>query len=422
MYEVITISEHAHRDISLAIAQERSFEYYFTKKKRHEKCLCFRLTPQELGHRIESSYFIGVDWIGNQYHAIYIEPKLNAETSQTDYIKMLFSALKHPEVAKHTDDLYEIKFDQPSIQITQQQDLLTPLLVVHFLSVVKAIVRKGLKKSYYRVTQNIQGRIKGKVLISNTIKQNLLKNKPLRTHCSFDEFGFNSLENRLLKKALIFVQWYLPTLKNSNSAQYIQNQLSYIMPAFESISEDVSLLEIKHQKKNAFYPEYQEGIRMATLILKKFGYNITNIKQTPVVQTPPFWIDMSKLFELYVLGLLKEQFGDNQVRYHYTVSGNELDFVLNSKDYQMVIDAKYKPKYSEKFDNDDIRQVSGYARSTRVYKILGKKESELIDCLIIYPRKDSQLYTLKNENLKGTPIEQYVKFYKLGVSLPKIEK
>ena len=115
---------------------------------------------------------------------------------------MLFSALKHPEVAKHTEDLYEIKWKDSPIEISQQQDLLTPLLVVQYLSLVKEIVRKGLKKSYYKVERNLHAKVKGKVLISQTIKQNLLKNKPLHTYCSFDEFGLNNLENKLLKKAL----------------------------------------------------------------------------------------------------------------------------------------------------------------------------------------------------------------------------
>ena len=421
MSELIIVREHTKEPRALPLPKERSFDYYFTRNKRDEKCLCFRLAPHERGHHIESSYFIGVDWVGDQQQAIYIEPKLNKDADQTDYIKMLFSALKHPEVAKYTNDLFEIKFDQPAIQITQQQDLLTPLLVVQFLSVVKAIVRNGLKKSYNRVDQTLQGRIKGKVLVSSTIKHNLLKNKPLRTHCSFDEFGLNGLENRLLKKALVFVQRYLPTLKNLNAAQYTQNEFNYIMPAFESVSEEVSLQDIKHQKKNAFYQEYAEGIRLATLILKRFGYNITNVKESAFVKTPPFWIDMSKLFELYILGLLKDQFGDRQVRYHYTSSGNELDFVLNCGDYQMVIDAKYKLKYSDKFDNDDIRQVSGYARLKSVYEYFKKGENEVVDCLIIYPKQESNVFTLRSTNLKESPIKQYVHFYKLGVALPLVK-
>ena len=417
MSELLIISEHTKSIFNLNLPKEESFEYFYSKKRRNEVCLCFRLHPKESGHFVESSFFIGIDWIDYPRNAIYVEPKLNSGTAQTDYLKMLFCALKHPEVAKYSTDLFEIKFDYPKIKITQEQDLLTPLLVVQFLSVVKVIVQKGLKKSYYRVDQNLYSRVKGKALVSSTIKQNLLKNKPLHTHCSFDEFGLNGLENRLIKKAMTFVKRYLPTTRNLPK-DYVQHEFNYIIPAFELVSEDVSLNDIKQLKNNAFYKEYEEAIRLAKLILQRFGYNITNIQKSDTVQTPPFWIDMSKLFELYVLGLLKDRSGDKQVKYHYTISGNELDYLLNTPDYQMVIDAKYKAWYAQRIDNEDIRQVSGYARNKYVYRQLCKNDSEIIDCLIIYPDINCQVNNLDTLDLRKTPIEQYVRFYKLAVRLP----
>src|SRR5690606_21220261 len=141
--------------------------------------------------------------------AVYVAPKLNDETQQTDYLKMFFSCLRHSDVATYTKNLYEIKFEEPYIEIEQKQDLLTPLLVVQFLQLVKTIVRKGLKKSDYKVEHNLNAKIKGKVLVAQTLKQNIIKNKPTKSVCQYDEFGFNSIENRILKRTLVFVQKYL---------------------------------------------------------------------------------------------------------------------------------------------------------------------------------------------------------------------
>lgn len=365
------------------------------------------------------SYFIGIEWLQENEKALYVEPKLNNESRQTNYLQMLFSALKHPDIAQHTNELFEIKFNQPYIEIEQQQDLLTPLLVVQFLRIVKEIVRKGLKKSYYKIEQNLYGRVKGKVLVGQTIKQNLLKNKPLYTYCSYDEFGWNGLENRLLKKALIFVQRYLPTLKNLRVDKYTIDVFNYIMPAFESVSEEINLTDIKHTKTNIFYKEYGEGIRLARLVLKRFGYNINTTQEKGKIKTPPFWIDMSKLFELYVYGLLKERFGEN-VKYHFSKYWNELDYLLDSDDYQMVIDAKYKKRYQTGFNNDDIRQVSGYARLKVVYDKLGKDYNTIIDCLIIYPDQENGNVDLKQADLMGSEIKHFVQFYKVSVKLPVV--
>ena len=341
---------------------------------------------------------------------------------------MLFKALRHPEVAAHTNELYEIKFDENSIEIEQKQDLLTPLLVIHFLSIVKEIVRKGLKKSYYKVENNLFGKIKGKVIVGKTIKQNHFKNKPLNTCCTYDEFGLNGLENRLLKKALVFVQRYLPSIKFLEAEKYMEVEFSYIMPAFDFVSEEVNINDLKHTKSNAFYKEYSEGLRLAKLILQRFGYNITNT-QNKTILTPPFWIDMSKLFELYVLGLLKDKFKE-KVSYHDYYKGNELDYLLdateNGKDYKIVIDAKYRELYQTGFDNDDIRQVSGYARLIKVYDKLKVDRNKLIDCLIVYPDMNCpNTNFLEVGDLTPNDYERKIKefsnFYKVPIALPTIK-
>lgn len=390
--------------------------FYFNKQDK----ICFKIF-KETG-LVETNYYIGVDWIIENEKAVYVEPKLNKNsTNQTDYLKMLFDALEHPEVANHTGELFEIKWDKPLIQITQQQDLLTPLLIVQFLKVVQSIVRKGLKKSYYKVENNLYGKVKGKVLVAQTIKHNILKNKNLNTYCSYDEFGLNGIENRLIKKALVFVQRYLPNIKNLNTEAYTTGVFNYINPAFEFVSDEVNLNDVKHTKTNSFYKEYEEAIKLAKQILKKFGYNITNTNPNEKILTPPFWIDMSKLFELYVLGLLKDKFGKD-VNYHEYISGNELDYLLNYKDYKMVIDAKYRPLYKATFDNKDIRQLSGYSRLKNVYSQLGVNPSNLIDCLIIYPDQVNGYEDLNGiNNLKETEISEFSQFYKLAIKVPIIK-
>ena len=394
--------------------------------------ICFQINTAD--RKIHTNYYIGTDWLNSEL-AVYVEPKLNDKSElQTDYLGMLFSALKYPEIANETDDLFEIKWDKEYISIDSKLDLLTPLLVVQFLRIVHEIVRKGLKKSYYRVEQNLYGKVKGKILVGQTIKQNLLKNKPLNTYCTFDEFGVNGLENRLLKKALVFVQRYLPTLKIPHSEKYTTEVFNYIMPAFDFVSEEVNLNDIKHSKTNAFYKEYDDGIRLAKLILKRFGYNITNTQKDTIL-TPPFWIDMSKLFELYVLGLMIPKYG-SELKFQFQSNYGKLDYLLTKR--KMIVDAKYKTYYNEEFKKlsekrkekvaTDIRQISGYARDTKVLLRLGKSEEEQLnyipDCLIIYPVLAKDFDDCADPidiELAKSPIKEFAQFYKLPVKIPVIK-
>lgn len=413
-------------------AEEMAFykgEIYFKGNERNDFC-CFKIDAL---NKPQTSYFIGVDWLSERKEkVIYVQPKLNRGHEQLDYIKMLFALISHPETFNYIDDIYEIKWDEEYIEIENKQDHLTPLLVVQFLQILRQIVQKGLKRTYYKVERNLYGKVKGKVMVASTIKHNILKNKQLNTYCSFDEFGINGLENRLLKKALVFVQRYLNTYKIDTQAG-LTNLFNYINPAFGDVCDDVSLHEVKYSKDNVFYKDYKKGIKLAKLILKRFGYNITNTQQQQLIKTPPFWIDMSKLFELYVLGILKDKF-PGEIFYQYGSNKHETyygqpDFLLKNESEQIIVDAKYKRHYNadiidfNEYLIKDIRQLSGYGRDNRIMKFLKDKNPCIIDCLIIYP---------DNEYLKedGKPIisfeekkdiSQFSRFFKLAVKLPVIK-
>jgi 5-methylcytosine-specific restriction enzyme subunit McrC len=424
--KLLTYIEHENALLSLDDSSHLVKELYqktFIKKHRGKDASlpCYainRLDEETNQYEINTGFFIGLDWIETNKSALYVAPKLNKNAQEIDFISMLLASLKHNAVTNEIKELFVVKWDKPTIEITQKQDLLTPFLVVEFLSLLKQIVRKGLKKSYYKVEQNLQGRVKGKIQISKTIKKNLVKSKNLYTYCSFDEFGVDNKENRLLKKALLFIKRYLPTYTQLTNHNDLQNTFNYINPAFIQVSDNIQISEIKQTNINVFYKEYEQALYLAKLILKRFGYNISNTIKDKV-KSPPFWIDMTKLFELYVLGLLKDRF-QNQVKFQYKYYGNELDYLLNNDQYQMVIDAKYKLRYLKGKHDEDIRQISGYARLKKVYETLNKKQGEVIDCLIIHPDQNG-FENLLEVKLKEKPIEHYYDVYKVGVKLPLVK-
>lgn len=419
--DLLTYREHANdflkeRDCR-TLSKDRYVKYF--KKRRGDDLSCFNLVKNtEETYHLSTGYFVGADWIENNKSALVVAPKLK----EIDYIRMLFSSLRHPEVAEKANELFEVKWDEPSIEIEQKQDLLTPFLVVEFLGLVKNIVRKGLKKSYYKVEKNMNSRVKGKVLVGQSIKKNILQNKNLYTYCTYDEFGYNNKENRLLKKALTFIKRYLPSYPQLADHSVLQNTFNFINPAFQEVSEKIELNEIKHSKTNVFYKEYTQAIRLAKLILKRFGYNISNTISEKI-QTPPFWIDMSKLFELYVLGLLKDRF-HHDIKFQYKHARNELDYLLKSVDYKMVIDAKYKSIYLDGRNDEDIRQVSGYARLNHIYDYLDIDKKEIVDCLIIHPDQGRGLENIAGIKLNKDEfqIPEYNRVFKLGVKLPIVKQ
>lgn len=416
-----TIREHKPINIT-ALSHVIEADILFKNKKGHKCIENIRDGKQRL---LQPSFFVGTDWLVKNELAVYVAPKVDADNQQIDYLQILYSCLLRPDIAKYTDQLYEIKADQKYIEIEQEQDLLTPLLVMQFLQLLKEIVRKGLKKSYYSVERNLNGRIKGKVKVAQNIKRNLINNKKTSTICQYDVFGYDTIENRVLKHALKFVQRYLA--QTSTLSLYAQPLVNYCQPAFVSVADDVDLNQLKNIKHNAFYKEYKEAIRIAKLILKRFGYHTRNAKSQATGKTsvPPFWIDMSKLFEFYTLGLLKDRYGQKLIFQAQGTYGQP-DFLLRDETNRLILDAKYRPRYQdERYHIEDVRQLSGYARDTKLLSKLGyiseaEQDSAVVGCVLIYTDQKAEI-TLP-EDLTANEIKGFSRFYKVPVAMPMIRR
>lgn len=421
---------------------------------------CFKAIEKQSSIFLKADYYVGVDWLIEDEYFIQVKPKLNTQVLQRfeeesaktlkdadekldveeipsdinkednfeelDFIRLLLDAFSNPVVSKYTNELITIDWQKKPIPIQQKEDYLTPFLVVQYLNLLKQIVKKGLKKSYYKVQENLNNRVKGKILVGANIKQNIFKNRFTKTYCEYQEFGINHQENKFLKKVLYFCSNYV----YQNAAFFEQNKvniehlINYSKPAFELVSDDIEASNLKNIKYNPFFKEYKEAIKIGNLILKRFAYNISNtsIKNITV---PPFWIDMPKLFELYVYRHLLQFFYEKEIKFQFSTSGNALDFLIKKQASEMVIDAKYKMRYCTSHIHEDIRQVAGYARLNKVYEELKatKAKTDVIDCLIIYPtdKKLTNEYKFKCILDDESEIKAYNRVYKIGIPMPYLK-
>jgi len=412
---------------------------------------CFHFQKKDNFFELKADYCIGLDWLGKTGRYVYVEPKINSRTAETfnvsidheekddisndkvrndksvtfelDYLKMLLEVTSVPESNLEVKNLLNIDWNAKRIGIHQEEDRLTPFLIVHFLQILKSIVRRGLKKAYYKVVENLPNRIKGKILIGQNIKKNILKNRVTSTLCQYQVFGEDHIENRFLKEVLNFASSYVANNKNLFGNNYLDLQyiISYCRPAFERVSSQADHRELRSAKHNPFYKHYKEALQVGSHILKRFAYNITSTSEQNI-STPPFWIDMPRLFEMFVYSKIVQANEKNGIHYQFSTYGNALDILVSIPGKQMIIDAKYKLHYKNGHLHQDIRQVAGYARLRRVRDKLNVTEDSNIDCLIIYPDMERGIEHLSFDNINRfkSEIKAYHKVFKLGIKLPWI--
>lgn len=404
-----------------------------------------------------TSYYIGAAWLTededkSNADAVIVTPKKigEKEEHETDFIELFLCALKFAPSAEYFAKFYGIDFNQPQIKTDAFSEQITPMLIVHYLWCLRQVVSRGLKKDYVVREENLKSKVRGRIMMQKNLQKNIFPQRMDRVYCKFQEYTVDIPENRLLKKGLVFSENYLNSLIRLNyhgSLGELKRQLSLVKSAFSQVSDDIEVHEIKTFRKNKLFKEYSEAIKIAKMILQRFDYSISksNNQQQKV---PPFWIDMSRLFEVYVYSKLYEVYGDN-VKFQVQGSLRTVaDFV--KIDEKIILDAKYKTRYQKKNSAllEDIRELSGYARDNKILKTMEieKGDEKVVECVIIYPEhvkidipdgnnldNEERKEIEKNNNesqteicfgepildlVKNHEIPGFRKFYKICVKLP----
>ena len=373
---------------------------------------------------LRANYFIGYRWFKENESYVHVNQKVH-NNHQADFMKMFLTCLKDSVVSKtitdSPDKLYKIFFNDPMIEIEDEKDEITPFLILHFLELVKNITRKGLKKGYIRVTENLTSKIKGKILINQTIKQNHLKNRLDKTVCNHQIFTINCLENQIIKTALMQCGKYLQNIKDETIYKTLRQNIS----AFELVdTKDVFSSDFSKIKHSPFYKEYKEALSLAKMIFKRFGFALNNSStNTQINKIPPYYINMPELFERYAEVKLREAGYD-------IIDGNNVgkiahwqmkpDFLLPSE--KMIIDAKYKYWFEKGKENseykDDYMQLSLYGRDKlirRKIELVANNEAEL---LFIYPKLVDDITNAKIDLDEKEESKIFNNICKIGLQIP----
>ena len=155
------------------------------------------------------------------------------------------------------DDLgkiYDIDFAVPSIRDATLQNILTPLLVVHFVGIVRRIVNRGLKRDYVQQKGDLS-RVRGRIGFLQNFRRNIIVGRADRVFCRYSELSVNTYENRLIKRALLFAEQIVGRMldQGQRSAVMLQGRLNCCLVAFAEVDDRVELWEVRRCKRNKFY-------------------------------------------------------------------------------------------------------------------------------------------------------------------------
>lgn len=382
---------------------------------RPDKSVYLGLTSDLRQQTVKASYYIGLSWLKEGECSVSVLPKINV-----DYLKMFMDCFYSDDndVQDKLMQIYSIDFDKPCIHLENTPFEFTPFIIIHFLQLMKKLIKKGLKKGYILKEENLKGKVKGKILFAHQYKKNLSTGRFENNYCRYQEYSEDCIENRILKKTLLFVAHFLNNYELSDSYE-LQRIVQSMLPIFQSVSDISDTQEIRKFQVNPFYREYARALKVAKLILRRFSYDIQSAQGDADKTLPPFWIDMPLLYELYILNMLRNRFG-SKIYYHIATRKDEIDF--GKRDEHLIMDAKYVPDWDTEVNTEHIGQLARYARAPGIRrKLLGTDDDTIIcNCLLLYPSIQGITSFEKENILKEGNVKEmeYLQFFKLGIKLP----
>ena len=378
--------------------------------------------PEGKGWGIYTNFHIGADWLTKD-KPIIVVPKME----NIDFLELFMHCFSEDDSGSFSE-IYHIDTSGKLITAPNLNSILSQLVIVRYLKVISQIIKKGLLKQYVDREQNLR-KVKGRIVVTANDRLNVRRRNYEKVYCRFSEYSIDNPINGLLKRALIFCQTLLTLLnkktKPSKSYANIMAVIGRQLSAFSGVDDYVG--NNYQLKANKLYSEYKEAISLALQILRRYDNSISQASQEQS-QVPPFWIDMSLLYEHYAYSLMKEAYGRRILYQEEGYQSVRPDFLYLDKDERYILDTKYMPQFKDKHISYDIeRQLSGYARDNKILRKLGVTVDKInninVPCVIIYPtvsRKEDNPF--KEHAIKELLVGEtyYSNFYTIALPLPII--
>lgn len=368
-----------------------------------------------------SSYYVGAAWLKKNSRPLVVRPKID----NIDFLGIFSDALMDNVSPAYFQKAYSINLDAPFIEDRTLNAVLTPLMVAHFLSVMRLLLASGLKRSYIIREENLKNKVRGHILPLRNLQKNILRGHAEKAICRFQEYSYDYPENRLLKRGLLAAESLLVALRVPNNA--LLQLVRKCLLSFNGISSDITPQAVKSIRRDKLHGEYPDAINLAKRILARTDFAISESSSTSH-RVPEFAIDMSRIFEFHVLSVLRRHFIGQRILFQeYAGIMGRADYIVPSA--QLIVDAKYKPDYTQKSSDilrADIRELAGYSRSQRIRNILKVEDNSEIPCLIIYPNGSysGELQILSEQPIlsQSEPMPGINSFYTLGIPIPSVHR
>ena len=285
---------------------------------------------------------------------------------------------------------YQLNLPQSSSALSKHHyssDILEIIIYLFAENTLLALERNIFK--YYDIVEENVNTIKGKLLLSEHIIQNVVRWKAYHHYCIYSQFQENNLFNRIIKYVTSIL---LHTTKSDINQQLLRKILSLLPDVdyqlYSSIDCDKVVL-------NQFQRDLRPILNYAKMILANSEMDFVEGR----IELFHFFFDMDSLFERFVAGFMKYHLSNDGLQVYSQKSDlyltEEHIFQLRHDIYIerenkpfLIIDTKNKPA-----DFSAIDKKSGISQSDLYQMLSYCIRRKVLNGLILYPKYISDVET-----------------------------
>ena len=342
--------------------------------------------------------YIGMVWLDENDNRVL---RVDSKFRTMDYIAMYAKCMSDSQTSERTANCLKFWTEQKPIDTTGKE--FSILVVIAYLRELNELCRRHMRRHFMSERQNFVGKMKGKIIVGESIRRNTIRARPDRIYCEYQSVSNDILENQILRTALERASRYFTEYSGNKNEL---DMLPQWIRASRATLHDVSTRHVKPgdfiaARKRGAFTFYARPLALAKAVLQQLGPNPkAEVSQT---QTPPFALNSAELFERYAEIVLSKRFSELKAP-TLNISGNDSgdfnikirpDFYIPNETEPQIIDAKYKDidlAYTEINDSNqktkpphgDIYQVVAYSQHRELLNRMGC-ERDSIQLGLAYP-------------------------------------
>ena len=388
-----TINATEHRPFSFL----RETADWFADADSHPK-KAETLGLHRTGNGIAPGNFLGMVRVGegDSRAVLRVGPKF----AEMDYLGMFLQCAAHPVVGEHMHGCLRFWPEQPPIETDNAPDF-CGLVAAAFLRELNELHRRHLRRNFVRETENLRGKVKGKILTMENIRRNFSRGRGDRIVCAYQSISDDIRENRILRAALervaVFVARNPVYLAPRSGGEVMSRWIRAGRAALRGVSV-VPVAASDHQsaRTRGAFAHYKSPLRLARAVLESSGFDM---EQSRPASVSPFALNSAELFECWAWLRLKEKYPGRRIEYNRDIAAVSgvvsvrPDFYIpaDNEEPAMILDAKYKlapESVRDILDNNrnDIYQVVSYSNHRNLRDKLRVGSDGQVELVLLYPQ------------------------------------